>query len=95
MNHNALREEFDEFNAHMKFTSPAEAEIIAAWWLSKLDAYLSGVREKVGKMKENNICTCERKICHCGKFPTAKEADAYNRGLQDAKSLLSKEDTPQ
>ncbi len=46
--------------------------------------------QKIQQLRQNNICTCDRRICHCGKFPTAKEGDAYNIGLEEAINIIQK-----
>lgn len=54
---------------------------------------LAEVAALVEGMKENNVCTCERKVCHCGRFPTGKEGDAWNAALnQVLASLQDKKD---
>ena len=41
--------------------------------------------EATNILREDNICTCERRVCHCGRYPTTKENDIWNAAL-DAKA---------
>lgn len=68
------------------------SENATLWVMEYIRALLlrqsDGIKEKVLRMKEHNVCTCDRKICHCGKFPTAKEGDAWNAALDAVEAAM-------
>lgn len=106
MNHNALREDYYKYAAWIKASGIHSQELYKAeadFWLSKFDAYLSGVKDKIEKMKTvknhrydgNDIKTAEDfyGISADNWTEIIRLENGIDMGLGKVLALLSKEDT--
>lgn len=57
------------------------------------DARDAKLTEKIeGMLLYPSVCTCDRRVCHCGKFPTANEEKAYNSALSEVRKLIARKE---